>query len=215
MESLSHIHPALPALFAAITDAAFIPPATNSGPTPPPTLPPGQERSAPPIIFCNELHPLPLPPAILQTLPPFDLVDIPIVRPPPSQKLPSLPSPFDMLGPLSAALQTVARYHFERDPHAKSLEGRMALFYGTPCPKWHTDSLRMRGIATLAGPGSLVFEQGDGCNGKVRECKAGDVLLMTGAGRMGQRDGLLHRSPAWDGARIVVQTDDVEDDAWF
>eukprot|EP00177_Eucheuma_denticulatum_P007456 GFKZ01013572.1.p1 GENE.GFKZ01013572.1~~GFKZ01013572.1.p1 ORF type:complete len:197 (-),score=20.95 GFKZ01013572.1:1042-1632(-) len=190
---------------------AFVLSATLSKPPPPPTIPATSKRTASPIIFSNEVRPLPVPAPVLQLLPPFELRDIAIEKPKPSQRLPSLPSPFNLLGPLSTALQTLAHYHFALNPETEELKGRVALFRGTPCPKWHMDRVRMRGMVTLAGPGSLVFEQDDDTDGRVRECKTGDVLLMSGAGRKGDRDGLWHRSPDWDGVRVVVQTDDVDE----
>lgn len=86
--------------------------------------------------------------------------------------------------------------------------GRVAVVYGTPCPRWHVDKVDMRGLCTLHGPGSVLLEAGTETH-----LDAGDVVFMRGAGEEGTQahSAIVHRSPIIPEdvrePRIIVQTD--------
>lgn len=63
----------------------------------------------------------------------------------------------------------------------------------------------MRGLGTLCGPGCVVRRAE-----QVVQLEEGDVVLMEGIGIEGEGRGVWHRSPEWQGMRVVVQTDCVE-----
>lgn len=86
-----------------------------------------------------------------------------------------------------------------------TVKGRIALIRGTPCPKWHVDKVKLRGICTLIGPG-CVARQDD----QVLELESGDALFMKGCGADEKwEEAVWHRSPlvSKTDLRLVVQTD--------
>lgn len=85
------------------------------------------------------------------------------------------------------------------------VKGRIALIRGTPCPKWHVDKVKLRGICALIGPGCVARQEG-----RVLELQSGDVLFMKGGGVDEKwQEAVWHRSPIVGGTdlRLVVQTD--------
>lgn len=108
---------------------------------------------------------------------------------------------------------------------ATQLHGRVALVYGTPCPKWHVDRVLLRGICTIYGVGTAMAlapapqflrEDGKSCdNSDVQtfHVDTGDAVLMFGAGadREFFENAAVHRSPLREDTdlhpRLVVQTD--------
>lgn len=154
-----------------------------------------------PIIQPDCLPSIRLPGPLLALLPPLDVRSIPIRN---TRPAPTLPRLYSVLGPVSAALRTLAAHHF-RAVDTSILHGRIAVVRGTPCPRWHVDKVRMRGLGTLYGPGSVV-RKGE----EVLELGEGDVVLMEGVGVGGEGTGVWHRSPEWHGVRVIVQTDCVE-----
>lgn len=146
---------------------------------------------------------LPLPPFLLSLFPSFDLRDIPLSSSP--TPLASLPLPYSLLPPsLSHPLRTLAGAHMAATGDDLVL-GRVALVRGTPCPRWHVDKVRLRGLSSLQGPGcEMLVEE------RLVQVEAGEGVLMQGAGLHGEdvENAVLHRSPRNDdGVRVIVQTD--------
>lgn len=88
------------------------------------------------------------------------------------------------------------------------------------CPNWHVDRVELRLVTTYIGPGSELAAAGDvvrarlGASGALRRGAApirahtGDVVLLKGEvweGNLGR--GVVHRSPAHAGPRLVVTMD--------
>lgn len=107
---------------------------------------------------------------------------------------------------------------------ASRVHGRVALVYGTPCPKLHVDKVFLRGLCTLQGPGCVIAPDYplDG-SGDVRildedgiglvHIKTGDAVLMFGADSDADLidRAMLHRSPIrkmdFREPRLIIQTD--------
>lgn len=90
------------------------------------------------------------------------------------------------------------------------IKARVAVVYGTPCPKWHVDKVDLRGLCTLYGPGCCIMDEGE------LNLNQGDVVYMKGIGEAEREKfhrGVIHRSPIVEHdcriPRLVVQTDSV------
>lgn len=115
---------------------------------------------------------------------------------------------------------------------ADKIEGKVALVYGTPCPKWHVDRVDLRATCTLFGPGTVIQPcpcengEGEGEDGKKeklgdfdhKEVGTGDVVFMKGLslGDSNRASAVVHRSPIVPPTelmpRLVVQTDSIKED---
>lgn len=130
----------------------------------------------------------------------------------------SIPAPYAQLVPRDArdALAEMAATH-ARLTGASVVFGRIAVFCGTPCPRWHVDKVRLRGLCSLHGPGCVLQDdsvrEGEVC------LRAGDAVFMYGAGVDGQSvdRAVVHRSPIVPSGsrapRIIVQTDCIVEEA--
>ncbi|KAI0566245.1 hypothetical protein FGB62_11g120 [Gracilaria domingensis] len=154
------------------------------------------------VLIQSAFRPLPIPKPITRCLPPMDVRDIILnVR----DNKASISSPCRYLPDvLRDALCDMAVVHSSLCNVCK-VKGRVSITRGTPCPKWHVDRVRMRGICSLIGPGTVVKEH----NETLHLC-TGDAIFMRGAG-MGEKweQAVLHRSPhiGEHDVRLVVQTD--------
>lgn len=115
----------------------------------------------------------------------------------------------DVNAELNGALKALGDAHraITGDSRAR---GRVARVSGTPCPKMHVDYLRLRIIATLCGPGTVLHPNKDVID-DTWETNEGDVLFMRGNGGVEGEGGVLHRSPErapWMSDRVIVQVDD-------
>lgn len=98
--------------------------------------------------------------------------------------------------------------------NSNTVRARVAVVYGTPCPRWHVDKVDMRGLCTLQGPGSVLQGEGEGGEDHSEiHLNPGDVVFMRGAGENGAdaHHAVTHRSPfiqnRLEQPRIIVQTD--------
>lgn len=97
---------------------------------------------------------------------------------------------------------------------SNAVRARVAVVYGTPCPRWHVDKVDMRGLCTLQGPGSVLRDESERDEESSEiHLNAGDVVFMRGAGEHGDdvQHAVTHRSPFIQNRlgqpRIIVQTD--------
>lgn len=87
---------------------------------------------------------------------------------------------------------------------------RIATVRGTPCPRWHVDKVPLRGLCTMVGPGTVIW---DSVEQSSMQLQSGDVLFLRGVYPENTYDqsALLHRSPHVESEvlkpRLVVQTD--------
>lgn len=150
------------------------------------------------------------PRAFLHRLPALNLRNIPLAVDH-SHRIVSLPTLYALLLPpcVRDPLLDLAAAHAAVTGGA-TVRGRIAVVYGTPCPRWHVDKVVLRCICTLYGPGSVVWQSEVEAE---RELHAGDVVLMRGAGVDGAKASYAttHRSPEVPedapAPRIIVQTD--------
>lgn len=112
--------------------------------------------------------------------------------------------------------------------HSECVEGKVALVFGTQCPRWHVDRIDLRGVCTLFGPGTVIRPCGcddddvsidtdaEDAEPEHKELGAGDVVFMKGtrADNSREADALVHRSPLVPETemmpRLIVQTDSIE-----
>jgi len=88
------------------------------------------------------------------------------------------------------------------------------------CPRWHVDRVELRLVTTYLGPGSELVPSSSvrrerlGTEDPLRpgaaivSARTGEVVLMKGEawdGNLGR--GVVHRSPAQHGERLVVTMD--------
>lgn len=113
-----------------------------------------------------------------------------------------------------AVLADMAYVH-ARATGARYVYGRIAIVYGTPCPRWHFDKLVLRGLCTLCGPGCVLRDTCAKAQMAEIALGEGDVVFMRGAGVDGRdlHSAVRHRSPAvppGQPARIILQTDCID-----
>lgn len=89
-------------------------------------------------------------------------------------------------------LKVLAETMFERFK-TNYLKCRMDLIYSDSCRKFHIDSLHMRSITTLIGPGTEYKLTKNNC--EIHQVKTGDTILLKGSMYPGKRSKVLHRSP--------------------
>lgn len=87
---------------------------------------------------------------------------------------------------------------------------RVAIVRGTPCPRWHVDKVPLRGLCTLYGPATVIWDE----NERVPiYLGTGDALFLRGATPdvSHEQRALTHRSPLVEqtlsNPRLIVQTD--------
>lgn len=87
---------------------------------------------------------------------------------------------------------------------------RVAVVRGTPCPRWHVDKVPLRGLCTLYGPATVIWDE---IERAPKYLETGDALFLRGASSRISHDlsALTHRSPLVEQTnpypRLVVQTD--------
>lgn len=87
---------------------------------------------------------------------------------------------------------------------------RVAIVRGTPCPRWHIDKVPLRGLCTLYGPATVIWDK---IEGVPKYLETGDALFLRGAtcDISPEQRALTHRSPLVEQThsipRLVVQTD--------
>lgn len=91
------------------------------------------------------------------------------------------------------------------------VRARIALVYGTPCPKWHVDKVQLRSLLSLYGPGVVLAQHKEQHISHV-SAQTGDVVFMAGAAVDGSshQTAALHRSPhRWSilPPRLMLQID--------
>ncbi|MCM8531128.1 MAG: DUF1826 domain-containing protein [Lentisphaeraceae bacterium] len=89
-------------------------------------------------------------------------------------------------------LQSIA-YMIMRRFSLNKLNCRMDLIYSDKCKSFHVDSVYLRSITTLVGPGTELQLSKE--SNHIRQVKTGDTLLIKGSHFPGGNINALHRSP--------------------
>jgi Protein of unknown function (DUF1826) len=97
---------------------------------------------------------------------------------------------------------------------------KLQCVHGTACPRVHVDHVRVRALCTYLGPGTVFLPseaavvRGDEvvayAAASAVATGAGDVLYLKGV-EEGGGPAAAHRSPEWQGARLVLTIDTAVD----
>ena len=97
---------------------------------------------------------------------------------------------------------------------------KLQCVHGTACPRVHVDHVQVRALITYHGPGT-VYLPAEACAvradevlavapARAVETRAGDFLYLKGVTE-GRGVAAAHRSPQWDGVRLVLTVDTAVD----
>ena len=91
----------------------------------------------------------------------------------------------------------------------KRVRASFCVIRGTMCPKWHVGNLVLRGIITLHGPGTVVWDAGADAEFHV---EAGSLVFLRGQAASCGHGGdvaAVHRSPKIpeNEVRVIIRTD--------